>query len=89
MARVRGAGDATQLGVHIYTDYAGHQTGYQIIGQAHDLLQAAPPSMPIDGFFLQWIDYMGTVPMPDEIINGVKTKHVQARFSIVVTEGDA
>lgn len=75
-----------ELGLHVYTQYAGHQTGYQIIGQAHDLLVAAPASLPIDGFVLQWVNYMGTVAMPDEVINGVKTKHVTARFEIVVTE---
>jgi hypothetical protein len=75
-----------ELGLHIYTPYAGHQEGQRILGMAIDLLHAVPTPAPIDGFLLHWFDYMGTVPMPDVVINGVNTKHLHGRASLVVTQ---
>ena len=79
-------GQAVELRIHTFTQYEGMRTAHQIIDVVVGLLGVAvSASMPMAGWIFQWADYQGTVPMPDEIINGQLTQHLQARWLIVVT----
>ena len=81
------SGKAIELRIHIFTQYEGLRTAQQILAEIVRLLDAASDGLlPMDGFQWQWADYLGTMPMPDEIINGQLTQHLQARWGLTVTE---
>ena len=81
-------GKAIELRMHIFTQYEGLRTAQQILKVIVDLIDAAAQTA-VDGWQFQWSDYLGTMPMPDEIINGQLTQHLQGRWMLVVTEAEA
>lgn len=79
-------GQAVELRLHTFTQYEGMRTAHQIIDIIVGLLgTAVSESMPMAGWIFQWADYQGTIPLPDEIINGQLTQHLQARWLLIVT----
>lgn len=82
-------GKTVELRIHAFTRYEGMRTAQGILDTIIDLLAAATAeTMPMDGWRFQWADHLGTSPMPDEIVNGQITQHLQARWMLTVTETD-
>jgi hypothetical protein len=79
----RGGKDA-ELQVHVFSAYAGMQQAQTILAKALALLQETTPA--VTGFTTLLLEYLGAQPYPDEVIGGVRAKHLVGRFRWLVEE---
>ena len=75
---------ACRVGVHVFSQYQGSQQAQTIINKAVELLRNQTPSM--SNFTALELIHWSSTGLPDEDINGVKTKHLMAEFQVVVSE---
>jgi len=70
--------------VHAFSQYQGSQGPQQILNKAVDLLRYTTPSLSNHTALL--VTHESSTGLPDELINGVKTKHGVADFLYTVAE---
>ena len=70
--------------VHCFSQYAGNQEAQQVINKAVDLIRGTTPSL-TNHTAIQVL-HEGSTSLPDELINGIKTKHIAADFVYTVAE---
>jgi hypothetical protein len=71
-------GKDCELLVSVFSQFDGMSQAQGILAKAVDLLQETLPA--VTGFTTLLLEYLGAQPMPDEIIGGVRTKHLRGRF---------
>jgi len=70
--------------VHAFSQYQGNQETQKILNKAVDLLRYTTPSLSNHTALL--VTHESSTGLPDELINGVKTKHGVADFLYTVAE---
>ena len=70
--------------VHAFSQYEGNQENQTIINKAVDLLRNQTPS--VTNFTALQLIHNSSTGLPDEDINGIKTKHMMCEFQLTVSE---